>query len=184
MHTMKTMRCLPAAAALLLLAACQGQNAQPTASNTNPAEVRFTTDAYQIIQFDRQEGALALTQAKDPEVIALAAQLTNQANQFATQLAPVAMGAGITPPRVLREDLRVRLGHMQLQQGLDFDRNYIADQIASHEEILKMENGMGNEGASPQFRKLMQQGTSLLQTNLDKLRAVQARIGPPPKTSA
>ena len=181
MLTLKTMRSLPVAAAILLLAACQNQNAKSTSGNANPAEVRFTTNAYQIIQFDRQEGALAQTQAKDPEVKALAAQLTTQANQFATQLAPVALAAGITPPKVLREDLRVRLGHMQVQQGQDFDRTYLGDQIASHEEVLKMENGMSNEGVSPAFLRLMQQGTGLLQTNLDKLRALQARIGPAPR---
>ncbi len=179
MQIMTMMRGLPMAAALLL-AACQGQNAQPTAgSSANPAEVRFTTNAYQIIEFDRQEGALAQTEARDPEVKALAQQLTSQANEFANRLAPSAAEASITPPRVLREDLRVRLSHMRLQQGLDFDRNYVADQIASHEEVLRMENGMNNEGVTPQYVALMQQGNALLQTNLDKLRAIQTRIGPP-----
>lgn len=168
-----------AAAALLLLAACQGQNARSTAgSDANPAEVQFTTNAYQIIEFDRQEGALAQTEAKNPKVKAMAQQLTAQADAFAAQLAPTASAAGITPPRVLREDLRVRLGHMRLQQGLDFDRAYVADQIASHEEVLRMENGTNTRGASPQFASLMQQGTSLLQTNLDTLRTLQTQIGP------
>jgi len=182
MQIMTMMRGLPMAAALLLVA-CQGQNAQSTAgSSANPAEVRFTTNAYQIIEFDRQEGALAQTEARDPEVKALAQQLTSQANEFANRLAPSAAEASITPPRVLREDLRVRLGHMRLQQGLDFDRNYVADQIASHEEVLRMENGMSNEGVTPQYVTLMQQGNALLQTNLDKLRAIQTRIGPPRRT--
>jgi len=173
------MQGLPVAAALLLLAACQGQNAQTTASDVNPAEVRFTTNAYQIIEFDRQEGALAQTEARDPEVKALAAQLTSQANEFANNLAPSAAAASITPPRVLREDLRVRLGHMRLQQGQDFDRNYVADQIASHEEVLRTEDGMNNEGVTPQYMALMQRGTGLLRTNLDKLRTIQTRIGAP-----
>ena len=176
---MTTLRGFLAAAALLLLAACQGQNARSTSGNANPAEVKFTTDAYQIIEFDRQEGALAQTEAKNPEVKALAQQLTNQANEFAARLAPTAATASITPPRVLREDLRVRLGHMRLQQGLDFDRSYLADQIASHEEVLRMQDGMNNEGVSPEYAALIKQGTGLLRTNLDRLRALQARMGQP-----
>jgi predicted outer membrane protein len=178
MHTMKTTRSLSAAAALLLLAACQGQNAQShsTDANANPAEVQFTTNAYQIIEFDRQEGALARTEARDPEVKALAQQLTAQAEEFAARIAPAAADANITPPRVLRNDLRVRLGHMRLQQGLDFDRTYVADQIASHEEVLRMEDVMSNEGVSPQYSALMQQGNGLLRTNLEKLRALQAKM--------
>jgi len=85
MHTMQSISRLSAAATLLLLAACQNQNAKSTSGDANPAEVRFTTNAYQIIEFDRQEGALAQTQAKSPAVKAIAQQLTNQANDFATR---------------------------------------------------------------------------------------------------
>lgn len=178
MHTMRTMPCLPLAAALLLLAACEAQNAQPISSSANPAEVSFTTNAYQIIEFDRQEGALAQTEAKNPRVKALAQQLTNQANDFAAHLAPTAAAASIQPPTVLRNDLRVRLGHMRLQQGLDFDRTYIADQIASHEEALRLEEAMNGSGVIPQFMTLMQQGEALLRQNLVTLRGLQSQMGP------
>lgn len=176
---MNTMSRLSVAAALLVLAACQNQNAKPTSSGANPAEVRFTTDAYQIIEFDRQEGALARTQAQTPAVKAISEQLTNQANEFATRLAPTAAAASIKPPSILRQDLRVRLGHMRLQQGLDFDRTYVADQIASHEELLRMQGGMNTGAVSPSFATLMRDGTSLVQANLDKLRVLQGQMAVP-----
>ncbi len=182
MHTIKMVTRLTAAAAFLLLAACTNQNAKSTSGAANPAEVQFTTDAYQIIEFDRQEGALAKTQAQSPAVKAISDQLTRQANEFAERLAPTAAAASIAPPRVLRTDLRVRLGHMRLQQGLDFDRTYVADQIASHEELLRMQGGVGDEGAvSPQFATLMRDGTSLIRENLEKLRALQRQVGSPPR---
>ncbi len=184
MHTIKTTTRLTAAAAFLLLAACTNQNAKPTSSDVsvNPTEVQFTSDAYQIIEFDRQEGALAKTQAQSPAVKAISDQLTSQANEFAARLAPIAAAASITPPRVLRTDLRVRLGHMRLQQGLDFDRTYVGDQIASHEELLRMQGGMTDEGAvSPQFATLMRDGTALVRDNLEKLRALQRQVGSPPR---
>jgi predicted outer membrane protein len=184
MHITKTVTRLTAAAALLLLAACNNQDAKPISSgaSVNPAEVQFTTDAYQIIEFDRQEGALAKTQARSPAVKAISDQLTSQANEFASRLAPIAAAASITPPRILRTDLRVRLGHMRLQQGLDFDRTYVADQIASHEELLRMQGGVRDEGAvSPQFATLMRDGTSLVRENLEKLRALQRQVGSAPR---
>lgn len=181
MHTMNTTSRLWAAAALLLLAACGNQNAKPTSSAANPAEVQFTTDAYQIIEFDRQEGALAKTQAKSPAVKAIADQLTSQANEFAARLAPTAAAASIKPPSILREDLRVRLAHMRLQQGLAFDRTYVGDQIASHEELLRMQGSMNEGAVSPQFATLMRDGTSLVRENLEKLRALQRQVGSPPR---
>jgi len=171
-----TIRHMPAAG-LLLLAACQTPVAQSTTSATNPAEVQFTTNAFQIIQFDQKEGALAQTQARDPRVKALAQQLTSEANEFAARLRPVASAAGIQPPTELRNDLRIRLGHMQLQQGLDFDRTYLADQIASHEEEIMMQDTMRGASVSPQFATLAQQGQVLVQRNLDTLRALQAQMG-------
>jgi predicted outer membrane protein len=173
-----TMRTLPVAGLLLLLAACQSPVAQPAAaSSASPTEVAFTTNAFQIIEFDRQEGKLAQTQARNPRVKALAQQFTNEANDFAAQLTPLAANAGIKPPAVLRNDLRVRLGHMQLQQGLDFDRTYIADQIASHEEEVLMQDSVGTGDISPPFANLMQKGQSLIRRNLDTLRALQAELG-------
>lgn len=173
---------LAPAAALLLLAACETQTAQPTSTAAmapNQAEVGFTNTAYQIITFDREEGILAQNDAKNPKVKALAEQLTRQANDFADQLGPTAAAAGIRPPTVLRNDLRVRLGHMRLQQGLDFDRAYVADQIASHEEAISMRNGMTGAGASPKFMELMSKGDMLLRDNLEQLRALQREMGPP-----
>ncbi len=167
-----------AAGMLLLLAACQGPIATPTAtSTTNSAEVNFVTNAFQIIEFDRQEGKLAQTQARDPRVKVLAQQLTDEANQFAAKLAPVAADAGIKPPTELRNDLRVRLGHMTLQQGLDFDRTYVADQIASHEEEVMMQDLMSTAGVRPAFAALMIQGQDIVRRNLDTLRGLQARMG-------
>ena len=171
-------RGLPAAGMVLLLAACQTPTAKPTAgSAANPVEVSFTTNAFQIIEFDRQEGKLAQTQAKNPRVKALAAQLTDEANGFAAKLAPVAADAGIRPPTELRNDLRVRLAHMQLQQGLDFDRTYIDDQIASHEEEVMLQDSMSTAGVSPAFASLMGQGQDIIRRNLDTLRSMQAQMG-------
>lgn len=172
------LRILSAAGALLLLAACQGPVARPTAVSTaSPAEVSFTTNAFQIIEFDRREGALASTQAKDPRVKALAQQFVDEANTFAGKLTPLAAASGIRPPIELRNDLRVRLGHMQLQQGLDFDRIYLADQIASHEEEVLMQDQMNASDVSPQFAALIQQGQALIRKNLDTLRLLQAQVG-------
>ena len=172
------LRTLPAAGAILLLAACQTPTAKPTSGSTaSPAEVSFVTNAFQIIEFDRQEGKLAQTQARNPRVKALAAQLTDEANQFADKLAPVAADAGIRPPTELRNDLRVRLGHMQLQQGQDFDRTYIDDQIASHEEEVMMQDSMSTAGVSPAFASLMGEGQGIIRRNLDTLHGLQAELG-------
>ena len=195
---MTIMRWLALSAGLLLLVACGGgesaqptgglgqvltqrERARPTSPGVNPAEVQFTTNAFQLIEFDRQEGRLAQTRARNPEVRALAQQLTKQADEFAARLGPTAAAAGIRPPSILRRDLRIRLYQIRLQQGLDFDRSYVNDQIASHEEALRQGEALraGSSGVSPQFAALMQQGNAEVRQSLDALRKLQREMGPP-----
>lgn len=73
---------------------------------------------------------------------ALSAKIVDNANQFAAGLAPIAAAEGIQQPNILDYGSRVRLSHMQLQHGLDFDEAYISDQIASHREALSMHEVM------------------------------------------
>ena len=165
------------AAMLLALAACQSPTARSTAG-ANPADARFITDAYQIIEFDRQEGRLAQTEARDPRVKALAAKLTSEADEYAARIAPLAKEAGITPPNVLRNDLRVRLGHMRLQNGLDFDRAYLDDQIASHEEAVLSESAMNPQEHSQPLMGVARSALDLIRRNLADLRALRQQMGP------
>ena len=164
---------LAATASLLALAACQSPTARPSSAGTNPNEVQFITNAYQIIKFDQEEGALATTQARDPRVKDLAAKIVGEADQFEQALAPLAANAGIKPPTVLREDLRSRLGLRRVQYGLGFDRSYLDDQIASHEEALKQENAMKVQDTDPTFKRLADQGLVLIQMNLTALKALR-----------
>ncbi len=175
---MTIIRISTAAAVLLALVACELPTARSTGS-ASPAEVAFITNAYQIIKFDQEEGALARTEAKDPRVKALAERLVDEANQFEAQLAPLAASAGITPPNILRNDLRVRLGHMRLQHGLDFDRSYLDDQIASHEEALRQEEAMRTQENGSRFADLSDHGEVLLKTNLQALRALRDDMSKP-----
>lgn len=176
---LNTTRLLTGAALMLGLAACQTPVATTSAAGTtaSPGEINFTTNAYQIIQFDREESKLAQTQAKNPKVKALAAQFMQQAEDFAAKLGPLAAQSGISPPTELRNDLRVRLSHMRLQSGQDFDRTWVSDQIASHEEETMMQDQMMSAPVSPQYGAVIKQGQALVGQNLETLRQLQMQIG-------
>jgi putative membrane protein len=175
---MAKIKVLASASILLALTACESPTAQPTTGNVNPGDVSFVTNAYQIIRFDQQEGAQARTEARDPRVKALAQRLTDEANQFEAMLGPVAKSVGVAPPDILRDDLRVRVGHMRLQHGLDFDQTYVDDQIASHEEALSDQSAMGDgKETSPAIRDLARRGEVLLRVNLQALRALRHDLG-------
>ena len=172
-----TRRLLPAAA-LLALAACQSTTATP-AAGARAADAEFITSAYQIIKFDREEGEIAQKQAESPQVRAIAARLAQQANQYESNLAPVARQLGVKPPATLRYDLRTRLAHMRLQPGLNFDRNYLDDQIASHEEASRNVGMMNPQEYSEPLMGLAKRGLALVEQNLADLRALRRQMGAP-----
>ncbi len=158
------------------LAAC-GTTQSTSTGDMSPDDLDFVTNAFNIIQFDRDECTIAQTQAKAAEVRAIAAELLKQANDFDAQLRPIAAAAGISPPTVLRTGLKIRAGRLRLGQGSDFDRSFIEDQIYSHEDALNMQQMlMDLPGGNPQLKALSRQGTALVQTNLAKLHALQRQL--------
>lgn len=163
-------------AATALLAGC-GSSHSTSKTNMSEADLDFVTNAFNIIEFDRQECSLAESQAKTADVRMLAAQLLEQANAFDARLQPIAATAGIRPPTVLRTDLRIRAAHLRLNQGLNFDRAFVEDQIVSHQDAINLQEAMmETPGGDPQLQALSHDGTAILRTNLVKLHELQKKM--------
>jgi predicted outer membrane protein len=178
--TRRTVLALAMPAALLALAGCGGAAKSEPGGDMNAADLEFVTEAYNIITFDREECSLAPTYAQTPAVKEIAAELLNRANAFAAKLDPIVKARAIKTPTELRTDLRVRLFHIRLDRGLNFDRSFIDDQIASHQETLdRQEMLMGRPGQNPQLLALAKEGTEELRQSLTALRAIQRQLPPP-----
>ncbi|MBV9249937.1 MAG: DUF4142 domain-containing protein [Acetobacteraceae bacterium] len=164
---------------LLALGGCRTA-ATSASGEMNSADLEFVTQAYNIITFDREEASLAPAYAQTPEVKQIAVKLLYDAKTFAAKLYPIIKAHGIELPTELRSDLRIRLLHIRLNRGLDFDRSFIDDQIASHQEALdRQEMLMGTPGQNPQLVALLKEGTEVLRQNLAALRAIQRELPPP-----
>ena len=170
---------LPIAAAALGLAGCSRTTSVANPGSTaNAADLDFITNAYDVIHFDTELCQTAEGQATDPRVKAMAARILQEAETFRAKVRPIAEAQGISPPQVLRNDLRIRLGHARLQNGTGFDQTFIADEIATHQEALQRAQMMSNDqGASPQLKGYAQQGIQLLRDNLVALSTLQKQVG-------
>ncbi len=163
------------------LAGCQAtQASSPSGVDLSPSDLEFVTNAFDIIAFDRDQCTAAQTQAKSPEVRALAVKLLAEANQFDAELRPVAAESGIKPPTVLPLRLRTRAGRLRLGQGVDFDRAFLADQIASHQDTLNLQESVINAPSSnPKLADLSRRGYALVRANLAQLQALQGQMPRP-----
>jgi predicted outer membrane protein len=178
--TRRTVLALAMPAALLALVGCRETATSAPGGDMNAADLEFVTQAYNIIIFDREECSLAPTYAHTPAVKEIAARLLNRANAFAAKLDPIVKAQGIKPPTELRTDLRILLLHIRYNRGLDFDRSFIDDQIASHVEALdRQEILLGTPGQNPHLLALAKEGTYELRQSLAALRTVQRQLPPP-----
>ena len=181
----RTVLALAMPAALFALAGCQ----TPTATSAqggdmNQADLEFVTEAYNLIRFDRAECSLAPAYAHTPAVKEIAAHLLNDADAFDAKLRPIIKAQGINRPTELRSDLRVRLYHIRLNHGLDFDRSFLWDQIFSHREALhRVEMLLSTPGQNPQLVALAEEGIQAIRENLAALRAIQKQLPPPAATT-
>lgn len=158
----------------MVLAACNASLGPAPA--VSQQDLDFVTYATALIRFDEEEGKLARKEAQDPAMLEAVNKITSDANQFAARIHAAAARAGIKPPGVLPSDLRVRLAHMRLQQSVDFDRNYLDDQIYSHENALAGLEDEAAHGAVPELRALAQQAVPLVKANLVQLRSLQREM--------
>jgi predicted outer membrane protein len=114
-------------ATLFALTGCGMRATSAAGGDVNQADLEYVTQAYNIIAFNREECSLAQAYAQTPEVKEIAAKLLDDTNAFAAKLDAFTKARGIDPPTVLRTDLRVRLYHLRLNYGLDFDRWFMED---------------------------------------------------------
>ena len=123
-----------------------------------------------------EEGKLAANYSRNPEILSVANEITNRANYFAKRVYPSAERLGIKPPADLPSSLRVRLDHMHRQQGIDFDKDYVDDQIFSHQTNLYQLQDEAEHGTDPELKTLAQSGVTAVQDDLAKLRRLQRRF--------
>lgn len=173
-----------AAALALLIAGCGTRATTPlpqeqvlTGQMVNQSDANAATESYRIVQLDNQEGQLAAAQSTDPQVRTLAAELIGKANQLYPQLEEQLQRTGITPARVLPRVLQGKVDRLGTLRGRTFDRQYLADQIESHQRALVVFQDGLSRSQDAGIKALLTQAVPVVQDSLDKLQALRAKLG-------
>ena len=145
-----------------------------TGQKLNQADANFVTSAYQIVQLDKQEGQLAQTRAADPQVRAIAVELSTKADTLYPRLEAAIKANGITPPSRMPEPLQRRIEDLERLQGADFDRAYLTDQIESHQHAVAVFQAEQRRTQDPNMKSLADQALPVVQEDLVKLQTIAA----------
>lgn len=186
---------LTAAAALLslALAACSafgldrlglGGRSDPAASMSGPGSVQagaYVRAAGESDVFEITSSQLALQRTQDPDVRAFATMMIDHHTKTTNRLLAATRTAGMTPPpAVLSPPKRGLIEQLNSQAGLAFDRLYVRQQAAAHQEALALHSGYAQTGDTPALRAAAAAATPVVQAHLARVRTLQAVLGGDP----
>ncbi len=183
MHTTSvTKLSILALVAAAALAGCANTNATvPLGSNVSPNDVAFVSNLYNVVDFDQDIIGPALARNPDPRVASLAKDFLAQGNALEARVKPIAEQEGIQPPVgerfTQRADLHTRIASEMQNSRVDFDQEFLTDEIFSHEQALQSAQEMANSpGGNPQLKAISATATEVLATNLARLRKLQGEL--------
>ena len=167
---------------ILCTVRCSGTEATAQAgSKVTDRDLAFITSLYNIVEFDRQVIGQEMRRSHDPRVGELATDILAQANKFDARVQPIAARDGITEPERVtlyqQSDMHSRVAAITGGGTVDFDQEFISDEIAAHRQILAEADEIMNEpSGDPELKALAQEGVQHLRTNLTRLEALQSQL--------
>lgn len=128
----------------------EGNMAAPAAMDGQTfANMAAASDAFEITS-----SKLALTNSKSAAVKKFANQMITAHTGSTAKLKTVASGLNppITPDPTLNPEQQSKIDGLKAKNGADFDKAYVADQVAAHQQALDMLRGYAATGNVPQLK--------------------------------
>lgn len=195
-----------AALAAFSLAACSksADNAQTAASNTadsagaavNKAEDAtgaavgatsanttgsVSTDAFvsnltQSGQYEIKAAQIAQKRSRNADVKAFAAMMVKDHTAMDKEMAPLIQAANQKPADELDNRRSGFIDHLNSASAADFDKTYIDQQVAGHEEALDLLKGYADHGSDAGLKGGAGKAIPKVQAHLDKAKEIQAKL--------
>lgn len=189
-----------AAAAALSLAACnkaQTDNAQAQGSEAvNAAQdaaagpvgqmsastmgshdtPTYVANAAMSDMYEVEAGKLAQTRGKAADVKAFGKMMADGHTATTAEMKPLAAAAGQTPPAALDERRKGLLDNLKAASDADFDRVYVEQQVAAHEEALTLHSGYAANGDDAGLKAFAAKTAPVVQMHLDKANGMKAAM--------
>lgn len=152
-------------------------NAAPGDASAALPTSDYVMKAGQSDQFEIQEGQIASTMGKSPAVKNFGMMMVT-AHRRTTQALQNAMkqkGETPPPPPALTADQQAQIDQLRGMTGAEFDRTYISQQLASHQEALAVQANYAKGGSDPKLRAVAGQTVPIVQGHLNTLTTLQAK---------
>jgi len=136
----------------------------------------FVENAVQGNMYEIEAGKIAQQKATSPDVKAFAKTMVTDHTAMLNELKPVITKAGQTAPTQLDQRRNGLLDNLRAA-GKDFDKTYLDQQVAAHQETLTLLKGYADNGDNPDLKAAAAKAVPKVQAHLDKAKALQAKAG-------
>lgn len=157
-------------------------DAMPSATIPTPADEAaapdFVAKAAASDMFEIESSKLAVQKATNPEVKAFAQQMIDAHTATTAELkkAIADSGQAITPPAALPPEMQEELTEMQGKTGVDFDKDYVDEQVDAHQNALNLLQRYANDGDVAQIKTFAAATAPKVQGHYDMAKALRDKL--------
>jgi putative membrane protein len=184
------------AAMALTLAACQRNETAESPGQTEPVNAAqdamssavgavasatlgqttegFATNAAISDMYEIEAGKLAQEKGQAAGVKEFGAMMVKDHTASSTEMKPLAQAANVTLPTELDERRKGLLDNLRAASAADFDKVYIDQQVAAHEEAHNLLAGYAQDGGDAGLKAFATKTAPIVQGHLEKARSMQS----------
>lgn len=137
------------------------------------ADIRYVADAAASDMFEMQSSQLALEKATLPALKTFAQLMIDEHGKSSAELKTAARAAGIPIPAALPAAQQGKLDALRGLSGSAFDRQYLADQRAGHQETLTNVNTYLAAAPAGPLKDHASKTTGVVQKHLNSLEKIK-----------
>jgi putative membrane protein len=136
----------------------------------------FVDNAGQGDMYEIQAAKIAVEKTANPDVKAFATMMITDHTALSKEMEPLVAKAGKSAPAELDQRRKGFLDNLRAAGPADFDKTYIDQQVAAHDEALTLMKGYADHGDDPGLKRAAARTAPKVQAHLDKAKAIQAKL--------
>lgn len=133
----------------------------------------FVSNASQSDMYEVEAGKVAQSRSKNDAVKSFAAMMVSDHTAMMNEMKPLVAAAQKTPAAALDERRQGFIDNLKAATAADFDRTYIAQQAAAHEEALTLMRGYADNGGDAGLKAGAAKAVPKIQAHLDQAKSLQ-----------
>jgi putative membrane protein len=156
--------------------------AAQTAAPAGPSDAEIAHIVVTANTIDIDAGTLAEEKAQNAEVKSFAAKMVSDHTGSNQQAADLAQRLGVTPAdnatsQSLASAASMTMDTLRGKSGADFDRAYIANEVAFHQQVLDaLDQALIPSAQNAELRTLLEQTRPVIAGHLDMAKRIQSSL--------